>query len=702
MKIWQQYPFIRLLVPFIAGILAAMQIDVQINNSFFVLSVLLLGIHGWFTFFFKKKIAFTYRWIFGIPVNIFLFIAGYQLTILNTARFDRDNVSHFTDRKCELLVLITEPPVEKANSFKLIGEPLFLNDSVDWKTVSGKILLYFAKDSLIPEIKYGDQLLLNTTLNPVSHPKNPGEFNYQRYLANRGIYDQAYVKAGDWSVVARGKGYALISLALELRHRFLKVLESNNITGKEFAVISALLLGCSDYLDSDQLKEYSGSGVMHILSVSGLHVGIIYVFLNILLGFMDKKRSMKIFKVILLILLIWFYALVTGLSPSVLRAATMFSFIAVGGVLKRNVNIYNSLAASAFVLLLFNPFLVTSVGFQLSYLAVAGIAWLYRPLDILYIPRNRIIRFIWQTTAVSIAATAATLPLTLFYFRQFPNLFLVTNLIAIPLSTLIIYTGIFVLVTSPVHIFSSMLSSLLVIMIRALNGTVKFIENVPFAVTGDIYISQIELIILSVLIFGFCTYLLTKSNRFLIVSLASLILFFTSTTIRNYYQLQQQKVVIYNLPKATAIDFINANHGILLADSIAYYDDSKFNFHIKNNRIISGITSFENILPVFQNYRSDVLIKRDCFIQFKDRRLAIIDPDFNYKPTGKLLNLDYLLLSHDPSISIRELADIFSFKMVVIDNSNSQWKTTEWIAECEEGGIMYFATRNSGALVIEK
>lgn len=702
MKIWQQYPFIRLLLPLIAGILLAMQLEIQIGNLFFIVSGLFLATHFWITFIIKSKISFKNRWISGIPVNLFLFAAGYQLTIIHTPHFDKDNVSHFSGRDSELLVRITEPPVEKANSYKLIANADYSKDSVGWKRITGQILLYFAKDSLVPEIRYGDRLLVRATLNPVTPPRNPGEFNYQRYLANRGIYDQAYIKTGDWSLAERGKGYRLFSFAFDLRRRFLDILESNNITGKEFAVISALLLGCSDYLDADQLKEYSGSGVMHILSVSGLHVGIIYVFLNILLGFMDKKRFGKLIKVILLITLIWFYALITGLSPSVLRAATMFSFVAAGGILKRNVNIYNSLAASAFVLLLFNPYLITSVGFQLSYLAVAGIVWLYRPLDILYIPRNRIIRFIWQTTAVSIAATVTTLPLTLYYFRQFPNLFLVTNLIAIPLSTLIIYTGILVLVASPVNIIASLLSSLLVFMIRALNNAVKFIESIPFAVTRDIYLSQAEFIILSIFVFGLCTYLLTKNKRFFIFSLASLILFFTCTTIRNFQQLHQQKIVIYSLPKATAIDFITANQGILLADSIVFHDDSKFNFHIKNNRIISGIGSDQNILPIIQDFSSQALTKRDRFIQFNDMRLVIVDPAFNYEPNGKLMKVDYIVLSHNPKLSIRELAAIFSFSIAVVDNSNSPWKTTEWIEECKEMGIQYYSIRDNGAFVISE
>ncbi len=192
---------------------------------------------------------------------------------------------------------MTETVTERPGSYKIVADALGFRDSINWKPTSGKVILYFEKDSAVRRISYGDQLIVHTTLNPVNPPMNPGEFNYKQYLANRGIYNQGFVKAASWKILASDKGNPIMAFSIKVRNNFLHILESENIKGDEFAVASALLLGFTDYLDADQMKEYAGSGAMHILSVSGLHVGIIYLFLNFPLYFLNKKRLTRILKV---------------------------------------------------------------------------------------------------------------------------------------------------------------------------------------------------------------------------------------------------------------------------------------------------------------------------------------------------------------------------------------------------------------------
>jgi competence protein ComEC len=702
MKIWHQYPFIRILIPFALGIILAMNTEIRIEAILLIIILLVLPLHFWLTFKFGKKIPYTKSWITGLSPNILLFCLGYQVTLLRTPAYDSDNISRFSKSNSGLIITVTEPPVEKSNSFKIIACPEFIRDSLGWKKTSGRLLLYFEKDSLIQQIRYGDELVIKADLNPVNPPGNPGEFDYKQYLSNRGIYTQGYIKSGSWKITDHNKGLWLVATALKLRGRSLDILESNNVHGDEFAVVSALLLGCSDYLDADQIRDYSGSGVMHILSVSGLHVGIIYVFFNFLLAFMDKKRSLKIFKAFLLILMIWFYALITGLSPSVLRASAMFTAIVIGSIINRNAHIYNTLAASAFVLLVYDPYFITSVGFQLSYIAVAGIVWLYRPLNHLYSPRNILLRYAWQTTAVSIAATVATLPLTIYYFRQFPNLFILANLVAIPLSTLIIYLGIFVLAFSPFQFISSALSMLLVFLIKALNTSVHFIENLPFSVIRGICIDQIQLILFCVFVISVCSFFLARNKRFLFGSLVILILMLIPGFVRNLRHLQQHHIFVYNVPKATAIDFISGKSGILMVDSVLITESTKLDYHIKNNRILSGLGSDPELFHCSRDSKDNYFFKKNCFIQFGNIRMVLIDPHFRYEPGNTQVKVDYLLLSHDPRITVSDLAKIFEFSMVVMDGSNSIWHINQWTDECKKYGYSYYSTRNEGALALGK
>jgi competence protein ComEC len=701
MKIWHQYPFVRLVFPFVAGIASALYFNFPFTFSLLPVILTLVIIYGIMVFLFYRKISYSNRWVNGLLIHLLLFCSGYEIARLKTASVNPQNISHFSVRQSAMLVQVNESVIERPNSYKVVVSVLHIKDSLSWRPVSGKVIFYFEKDSTVQKIKYGDRLIVQTTLNPISPPMNPGEFNYKRYLANRGIYNQGFVKSGAWQILASNKGNLIKAYSLEVRTNFLRTLESNGIKGDEFAVASALLLGCTDYLDADQMKEYAGSGAMHILSVSGLHVGIIYLFLNILLYFLNKKRLTRIIKVFLMILLIWIYALITGFSPSVLRASLMFSIIISGELITRKINTYNTLAASALLLLFLWPYLITDVGFQLSYLAVFGIVWLYRPICNLFTPSNRVIRLIWQTSAVSIAATVVTFPLTIFYFKQFPNLFLITNLIAVPLSTIIIYTGIVVLAASPIQPVSVFFATLMSKMIWLLNNSIHFIEGQSFAVARELHINTFEMMLLFLLILTVSTFLITRARRYLFFTISLMAVFFFSSTIRNFNNQFQQKIVAYNINKSTAIDFIDGKKGVLVTDSTLVNDESKLGYHIQNNRISSGIHVKEGIISTDQDLRVKHLFKRGNFIRFFNKSLVLIDPTFKFHPTPTKPKINFLLLSHDPDITISELATTFEFDLVIIDNSNAYWKTQQWIKECQESGIPFHSVRNDGAWIMQ-
>lgn len=697
MKIWHQYPFVRLVFPFIAGIATAIYFHLPVSASLLPYIFILLLVYGLLVYVVAKRISYSLRWVNGLLIHLILFLLGYENTRLHTPSIDPENISHHSARQSSLIIRLDEPVTERPNSYKIIAKVLAVKDSTSWKTASGKIILYFEKDVTVKHLAYGDEVILQTTINQVSPPMNPGEFNYRRYLANRGIYNQGYVKSADWKMMARDKGNPVFAFALKVRDHFLQILEKRNISGDEFAVASALLVGCTDHLDADQMKHYAGSGAIHILSVSGLHVGIIYIFLNVLLTFLNRKRRTLIIKVLLMIIFIWLYALITGFSPSVLRASLMFTIIIVGELLTRKVNTYNTIAASTVLLLIFQPYLITDVGFQLSYLAVAGIVWLYRPISNFFIPQNRILRLTWQSIAVSIAATLVTFPLTVFYFRQFPNLFLVTNLIAVPLSSLIIYTGIAVLVFSPLGGISSFLGMVLSELVRWLNFTVKVIEEQPFAVAEGLNIKLFEMVILFIAVILVATFMLNKTRGYLVPAMSLLVVLLISFTIRSAGHLRQKIIVTYNINKTTAIDFLCGKEGLLVADSGLIKDQGKFGYHIQNNRVQQGISSGKELIAIDRSFKTDHVLKQGNFIRFFDKTMLLVNPDLNFQPQGSKLKINYLMLTHDPAITIDQLAKAFDFEMVIIDGSNSLWKTVNWIKECRELAIRFHSTRSEGA-----
>jgi len=698
MKIWHRFPFVRLLFPFVSGIILAIVTGMPIRPPLFLLP-LMIGAFIAFEFIFQKRISFKFRWLLGLYINILFFLLGYQLTYHNTPKFDHRNISHFSGKSTEYVFRVSEAVVEKPGSIKVVANVVREKVKEGWEKVNGSVMLYFQKDDLSGKIKYGDEFLAEINLQDVNPPQNPGEFNYKRYLAYKGIYQQAYVKSGSWKLTGENRGNPLFTLGIKVREHFLEILETNGIKGKEFAVASAVLLGYGDKLDSDQRREFSGAGAMHILCVSGLHVGIIYFVLNSLLAFMDKKRLLRILKVVLLLLSLWLYALITGFSPSVLRASTMFSAIVLGRSLKRNTHIYNLLAASAFLLLVWNPYILTEVGFQLSYLAVAGIVTFFKPIYNLMIPKNWLLDQIWQITVVSFTATLSTFPLSLFYFHRFPNLFLMTNLVAIPASMIIIYVGLAVLLTSPIPFVSGLLAKVLAWVIWILNTSVHWIEGLRFSTTDGVFLSFPELLFL----FGITVslaFLLFQYRKYPVYfALGFALLFLVSINFRKAKQITQSKFIVYNVNKRTAIDFINGKQDILLADSLLLQDEGKQSYHIQNNRFQSGIRNIENFALEAGNIQSRFLQKTKGFIRFKDKTILLLDPESRFFPSSKKANIDYLVFSKNPKIDFDKLLESFDFDTLIFDSSNSNWRTEEWETKCRERDIAFHNVKKDGAFV---
>ena len=277
------------------------------------------------------------------------------------------------------------------------------------------------------------------------------------------------------------------------------------------AVCSALLIGFKDLLDAELISAYASSGALHVLCVSGLHVGLIFIILQYIIVIPENKQYLRILKQMIILSVIWFYAFLTGLSPSILRSATMISIIIMAKFLKRDNYMLNTTLLSAFLLLCFNPFMLTEVGFQLSYLAVIGIVYLHQQLVILFYPTNRLLFHTWQLTSVSLCAQLITFPLGLLYFNQFPNLFLVSNLLVIPLATGIIWVAVGAMLLTMIPYMSVVVFyawkipfALTWIMNRAL----LFAEQLPFSIVKGIYITVAETWIIYLIIALFIWFLL--------------------------------------------------------------------------------------------------------------------------------------------------------------------------------------------------
>ncbi|HXH18505.1 MAG TPA: ComEC/Rec2 family competence protein, partial [Chitinophagales bacterium] len=397
--------------------------------------------------------------------------------------------------------------------------------------------------------------------------------------------------------------------------------------------------------------------------------------------------------------IIWIYAVLTGLSASVLRSAVMFTFVAMGSSLKRITNIYNVLASSAFFLLLINPYFLMEVGFQLSYLAVLGIVLLQPRIYPLFYTRYLLLDKIWMITAVSIAAQAATFPLGLLYYYQFPVYFLVSNLFVIPASTLVLYLGLALFALFWMPRVSNVIGLLLDKTIWFMDWVVLSIDSLPFALLQGISISVPESWFIYLIIAGIVVFFYYNRNSFFIASLAFAALLLGWNTIEKFLHMQQKRLIIYSVPNTTAMDFISGCEHLFVADSSLLNDYDRMLFHIKHNWWDSGLRSAT--AGVSDDFQMPFLKRKNQYIQFLDKRMVLLDKEFEASESGTKLKVDFIILSKNVRVKMEKLAEAYDFGKIIFDSSNSGKRIQYWKKDCERLGIGYWDVNEQGAFVEE-
>ncbi|MDQ3190991.1 MAG: competence protein ComEC family protein [Bacteroidota bacterium] len=706
MNYFSRAPLIRLIIPFLAGIICFVYLQFPIKNlSFFIALLFLVLLIYLFTIAGKYK----HRWIFGILISFLLFTSGYQLTSIKTQIFNGNHFAKLNHVNSLAIGRIKEPLTEKENSFRTTLEILRMKgQGGEWTETTGIAIVYFQKDTICTNIGLNDLIIFENSFKAFEPPSNPGEFNYMNYMFNHFIYHQAYLKSSDWEVFKYDQKSSLEKIANNTRNNLLDVFKKYKIESSEFAVLSALMMGYKDKLDQETIRAYSGAGAMHVLAVSGLHVGIIYFILNFMLFFFNRITYGHLIKATMLLLFLWSYALLTGLSPSVLRATAMFSFIIIGKAFLRNTNIYNTLAASAFVLLLYNPYLVMEVGFQLSYLAVIGIVYLQPKIYNLFTVNNWLLNKIWALTSVSLAAQLATFPLGLLYFHQFPNYFIISNIVVIPAATLVIYSGMVLLIVSGIESIAEIVAKFLNFLIKLLNESVIMIEKLPYSITEAVHISILQTWLIYAFIISGIAFFVIKKNRYLFLSLTLFALYLLVGFPDKLLRSNQKQIIVYNIKGHSAINFINGSMNTIITDLSENNDQSKIQFHMKNNWIKLGVNDHQFISPdLVSSGLADFkklsgVFTRENFFKFHQTKIGWISENTFLKgSTESKVKLDYIILSNNPKIKITEILNNFEVKTIIIDSSNSEYKAQQFTEQCTELNIDHHTVFKKGAFIAD-
>ena len=479
-----------------------------------------------------------------------------------------------------------------------------------------------------------------------------------------------------------------------IRERLVGILRKNlPPESNEFAVAAALILGKKDELSTDLRNAYAETGAVHVLAVSGLHLGFIAWGLGLIFGWGPfKRKSWRWIRLACILCGIWLFALITGLPPSVQRAATMFSAVWIGIVLDRKSSIYNTLGASALVLLLINPMLLFDIGFQLSYLALLGIVFFQPRIYGLLKTRSWILDKLWALISVALAAQLTTFPLSLYYFHQFPIYFLLSGVVVVLAASLILGTGILLFVFSWLSPLASFLGKVLFGILWVNNAFIEYLQQLPGHLVDGIWINEWQLTALLLAVFFIAVYSVRPRAKYLMLALAGLILVFGVNFWHQANLRQQKRLIIYHLYKASVLDAISGKYRYTISNLEEGSSDLLWNVQPHREKV--GATQI----------RKDSLYWKEAppLYHFYEKQIVIIDSNWKpgVKPERPIL-VDIVLLKNAPQLSLQELSHYFQTDVWVADGTNYPTKLESWQAEAKELGLKFHATKEQGAYILD-
>jgi competence protein ComEC len=691
-------PYLRFIVPFVLGLAAGGWMDQPVpylGPVLFtgVLLAVMLAV---------RKIPYRFRWVFGAYLHLLLFFAGYFHCVAYNELRRPDHFAFKTAPGAQYLIGTVYKSPSHGAKLKVPVQVEAIGTSPDsMQPATGNLLLFLEITSETDSIRYGDRLGLYATPRSCEPPKNPYAFDYRRYLHFQNIHYQAFVKTDSLEVLSRNHGTALWRTAYRSRDRLLGLLGKYFPTADEYAVASALLVGYTDDLSEDLRTAYAQTGSMHALAVSGTHVGMLYVGLMFLLARFRLRGRWKLLETVLILAVIWAFTFLTGATASVLRASIMFSTYMLGKAFHRDAPAWNVLPASAFGLLLYNPYFLFDVGFQLSYAAVAGMVFFYARFYKLFPPMPRWADECLKVLLVGMAAQLGTLPLTLYYFNQFPVYFWLSGWIVVLGGAIFLWGGaVLVLLDMFSQTLAGWLGTALYYMLWGINKAIFFIQTLPGSVISNIWIAGWVVAVLYVCIGFLGSLMVYKKVRYLMACVATLSLLGVYRISTLSAKSIRHEITIYHVNKQSLIDFRDGRGVVSLSDTLA---PGKELYTAQANRITGGMnrkTALHFAVDTFLA-KGNLLIDGP-FIQFYNKKLVVVDRAEQVRISNAIpVKTDILLLRKSPKITIAECREHFDFQVAVFDVSNSLRQTERWRRECEENGWRCYDVRSRGAAVIE-
>ena len=667
-----QFPLVKITICFVLGIIFS---HFTKPNLSLLLILLSFGMVLLAVFYFEKNKLQSH--FFGIITLFTSFILGAFILSNNNETIHKNHYLHqITQVEKEILsqLIIEEKLKNTLNNDRYVAKVVELNNKKSY----GKIILNIKKNKILPTIEIGSSILVSGSLYKNRNPNNPNQFDYGKYLENQQIYAQIYADSKDILIgnkVQKGVNY----YASKLRNKIIHNLEKNNFNKTELSVVVALILGQQQDISKEIIKDYQYAGAVHVLSVSGLHVGFILLFITFLLKPISNSKKGLTLKLIIVLVSLWSFGILAGLAPSVVRSVTMFSFVAVGMFLRRSINIYHTILVSAMLILLVEPSFLFDIGFQLSYIALFFIIWLQPLLASVWKPKNKIVNYFWEIITVSFAAQIGAFPISVFYFHQFPGLFFITNLIILPFLSIILALGVVVMLLASVDIVWFPLMKSLEWSIWLLNKIIAWVASFENFIFKDIPLSSYVMWSWYLVIFTIIIWMKKPKFSTLLVSLISIITLQTSLFYAKYSNQNNNEFIVFSKRKQTIITERKGNEVSLFAnDSILNTTDDNL---VLKSYLVANYCEIKTRQELSNLY------------YFKNKKIFILDSSAVY---SKNIKPDIIIITQSPKINLERLFQIWKPKQVVFDSSNFKSYVKVWKSTCIKEKIPFHDTSEKG------
>ena len=670
------YPLTQITFLFVFGIIFNRYFNLAFESGLLLLVLSFFSLLVAFILNFRNKVIKT-SFVFTIASLLVAFAIGNFTATIHQVEQDE---KHFTnsnlisENEATIRVVVTEKWKPTAKHYRFLVEIV----SIDNQALRGKLLVNIRKEKTTKEIIVGSKLALFAKIIPLQKPFNPDQFDYGSFLKNKSIYAQTYVEDATLKVLpSTEKNFYYYSAIF--RNRVMANLQKSDFDAKELSVVHALILGQKQDLDPTVLQNYQYAGAVHILSVSGLHVGFVLLFLNFILKVFPNTPRYRLSKMIVVILVLWCFALVAGFSPSVVRSVTMFSFVAMGMYVRRKTYIFYTFYCSIFVILLFEPSFLFDVGFQLSYLALFFILWLQPEFEKLWQPKNKVANHFWQVFTITLAAQLGTVPLSLYYFHQFPGLFFVTNLLIMFLMSVIMGIGLFFVIIAFWTAIPAIIANVLEKLIWVLNFIIEKIASFESFIFKDISFDFWMLTTLYFSVFAFGWIYIHRTYKTTVVFLVSILFFQLSYFYFDYNSNNEEEFLVFHERNGSLILERNGSKLTVFSDSKdssnIMHDRNIASYTVANGTVVKQVRAIPNLMT------------------FHSKNVLILDSTTVFMPD---LKPNVLLIRQSPKVNFERILSTYKPEIVIVDASNYR-NVVERIREtCLHQKIPFHAVAEKG------